>query len=151
MFLQAAGTTTSPQRRFHTFFWCGTGSVLPRRRFTIRLKRLKPRSPDFWGPRNFGIQDNFQHFCKQLHLYFCFDSKHVFFTMPLTKDLIRRMSAKHWSEWRWAFSYGVVNWLLLLIMCGTKRLNPFFRLCKASEVLHKYVMWVWSPMPFSLV
>jgi len=29
-------------------------------------------------------------------------------------------------------------------MCGTKPLNPFFRLCKASEVIHKYVMWVWS-------
>jgi len=29
-------------------------------------------------------------------------------------------------------------------MCGTKRLNPFFRLHEASEVLNKYVMGVWS-------
>jgi len=29
-------------------------------------------------------------------------------------------------------------------MCGTKRLNPFFRLHEASEVLNEYVMWVWS-------
>jgi len=29
-------------------------------------------------------------------------------------------------------------------MCGTKRLNPFFRLHEASEVLDKYVMEVWS-------
>jgi len=44
--------------------------------------------------------------------------------MPLTKDLYRRMSAKHWSEWRWAFSlYGVENWLSLHIMFGTKRIN----------------------------
>jgi len=50
-----------------------------------------------------------------------------------------------WSEWRWAFSfYGVENCLLLRIMCGTKRLNSVFRVCKASEVLHKYAMWVCS-------
>ena len=56
-----------------------------------------------------------------------------------------RMSAKDWSEWQWAFCfYGVENWLLLRIMCGTKRLNPFFRLHEASEVLDKYVMEVWS-------
>jgi len=86
------------------------------------------------------------------------------------------MSAKDWSEWRWAFSfYGVENWLLLRIhgrrkegqggkikfhqflpfpgknpsdahvriVCGTKRLNPFFRLHEASEVLNKYAMGVW--------
>jgi len=27
-------------------------------------------------------------------------------------------------------------------MCGTKRLNPFFRLHEAGEVLNKYVMGV---------
>ena len=63
--------------------------------------------------------------------------------MPLTKG--RRMSAKDWSEWPWAFSFhGVENWLLLRIICGAKRLNPFFRLHEASEVLNKYVMGVWS-------
>jgi len=57
------------------------------------------------------------------------------FTISLTKDLCARMIAKDWSGWRWAFSfYGVENWLLLRIMCGTKRLNPFFRLHEASEV-----------------
>ena len=29
-------------------------------------------------------------------------------------------------------------------MCGTKRLNPFFRLHEASEVSNKYSMGVWS-------
>jgi len=53
--------------------------------------------------------------------------------MPQTKDLCKRMTAKDWSEWRWAFSCsGVENWLQLRIMCGTKRLNPFSRLHKAS-------------------
>jgi len=35
------------------------------------------------------------------------------FTMPLTNDLYR-MSAKDWSDWRWALSfYGIENRLLL--------------------------------------
>jgi len=29
-------------------------------------------------------------------------------------------------------------------MCGTKHLNPFFRLHEAIEVLNEYVMSVWS-------
>jgi len=29
------------------------------------------------------------------------------------------------------------------MMCGTKRLNPFFMLHEASEILNKYVMLVW--------
>jgi len=53
--------------------------------------------------------------------------------MLLTKDLYKRMSAKDWSEWRWALSFsGVKNWLLLHITCGRKRLNPFSRLHEAS-------------------
>jgi len=28
-----------------------------------------------------------------------------FFTMPLTKDLYRSMSANYWSIWRWEFSF----------------------------------------------
>ena len=76
-------------------------------------------------------------------LLFWFNAR--FFTMLLTKDLYRRMSAKDWSEWRWAFSfYGVEDGLLLRIMCITKRLNPFFRLYKVSEVLHKYAIGMWS-------
>jgi len=43
-----------------------------------------------------------------------------------------------------SFFPGVENWLLLHIMCGTKRLNPFFRLHETSEVLHKYIIRVWS-------
>ena len=39
--------------------------VTIRRGFTIRLKRLKPRIPDFGGPQNLGSKNNFQHFCKQ--------------------------------------------------------------------------------------
>jgi len=38
----------------------------------------------------------------------------------------RRITAKNWSEWRWAFSfYGIETCLLLRIMYGTKRLNDF--------------------------
>jgi len=44
--------------------------------------------------------------------------------MPLTKDLYRRMSAKDWSEWRWAFSfYGVENWLFILTYVWNKTLE----------------------------
>ena len=53
--------------------------VVVRRGFTIRLKRLNPRAPEFGGPQNFGSKDDFQHFCKQLYLYFCFGSTHVFY------------------------------------------------------------------------
>jgi len=32
--------------------------------------------------------------------------------MPVAKDLYRRIRAKDWSEWQWAFSfYDVENWL----------------------------------------
>jgi len=44
--------------------------------FASRLRR--PRAPDFGRPQNFGSKDNFQHFCKQLYLYYCFGSTHVF-------------------------------------------------------------------------
>ena len=70
--------------RFCLSIYCGA-----RRGFTIGLKRLKPRAPDFMGPQNFGSKDTFQHFSKQLYLNFCFGSTHVF-TMPLTKDLCSR-------------------------------------------------------------
>jgi len=41
---------------------------------------------------------------------FCFNAR--VFTMPLRKDLYKRMSAKDWSESRWAFSFsGFENWL----------------------------------------
>jgi len=53
--------------------------------------------------------------------------------MPLTKDLYKRIRAKDWSERGWAFSfYGVENRLLLRLMCGAKRLNPFIRLHETS-------------------
>ena len=117
--------------------------VASRGGFTVRLKRFQARAPRFRGAPKLW-KDNFQHFCKQLFVFlFWFNAR--YFTMPLTKDLFGRMSAKHWSEWRWAFSfYGVENCFLLRIICGTKRLNPFFRLHDASEVLNKYVMGVWS-------
>ena len=38
-----------------------------RRGFTIRLKRLKPRAPDFGGPQNFERKNNFIAFLKALH------------------------------------------------------------------------------------
>jgi len=51
---------------------------VPNRGFTIRLKRLKPRAPDFAGPEYSGSKDNLQDFCKQLYLYSCFGSTLVF-------------------------------------------------------------------------
>jgi len=44
---------------------------------------------------------------------------------------------------------GIENWLMLRI-CGTKRLNPCFRLHKASEahVLKKDVTLVWFTAAF---
>jgi len=55
--------------------------------------------------------------------------QHMFFYYVVNKrflDIDRRMSAKDWSEWRWAFSfYGVETWLLLCAMRGTKRLIHF--------------------------
>jgi len=68
----------------HWFFDVDTALMLSlqhlfRRGFTIRLKRLKPRAPDFGGPQNFGNKDHFQHFCKQLYTYFRFVSTHVFY------------------------------------------------------------------------
>ena len=79
---------TSPSALYADDF-CFWESGSDRRGFTIRLKRLKPRAPDFGEPENFGTNDNFQHFRKQLYSYFCFTSTHVlYFTMPLTKDLL---------------------------------------------------------------
>jgi len=76
-----------------------------RRAFTIRLKRLRARAPDFGDPQHFGTEDNFQNFRKKLSSYFCFASTHVFyFTMPLTKDLCRRskwMTMSTLFLWRW--------------------------------------------------
>jgi len=47
-------------------FYCTNTTALhiSRRGFTIRLKRLKPRAPDFGGPQNFVSKDNFHHFCR---------------------------------------------------------------------------------------
>jgi len=66
---------------------------ISRRGFTIRLKRLKPRAPDFGGPQNFGNKDNFQHFCKHCVCIFVLVQR-TFFTMTPTKDLYRRKRAK---------------------------------------------------------
>jgi len=88
-----------------------------RRGFTIRLKRLKPRAPDSISSISVSI----------IFVFFWFKAR--FFIMPLTKEFYIRLSAKDWSECWWAFSFSAVaNWLLLHIMCGTKCLNPYFRL-----------------------
>ena len=56
--------------RFSCFFGSLLLSVAARRGFTIRLKRLKPKAPNFGGPENFGSKDNFQQFCKQYTVIF---------------------------------------------------------------------------------
>ena len=55
--------------------------------FTIRLKRLKPKAPDFEGPKNFQSKENFQHFCNNICIFLLFNAH--FFTMPLTADIYR--------------------------------------------------------------
>jgi len=35
---------------------------IARRGYTISLKRLMPRAPNFGGPQNFRSKENFQHF-----------------------------------------------------------------------------------------
>jgi len=61
-----------------------------RRGFTIRLKRLKTRALDFGEPQNFGSKDNFHHFCKQLYLFFCFGSAHVFHYAANERSVLNR-------------------------------------------------------------
>jgi len=91
--------------------------IRARRGFTIRLNRLQPRTPDFDGTQNLGSKGNFQHFCNQLRLYFCFGSTHVFYYPAYKRSLCGRMSTADWSKWRWAFSVcGVEDWLLLRII-----------------------------------
>ena len=62
-------------------------------RITIRLKRLKPRAPDFGGPQNFGSKDNFQQFCKHYICIFVLVQR-TFFYYSANKHLNRRMSSK---------------------------------------------------------
>ena len=115
-----------------------------RRGLTIRLKKLKRRAHDFWVPKILEVR-TISSICVCNCICIFVLVRRTFFAMPVTNDLYIRMSAKNWSERRCAFSFYVVeDWLMARIMCGTKRLNPFVRLHEASEVLNKYVMWVWS-------
>ena len=52
-----------PQLLEHIVVWC--------------LERRYPKQNSAIR-QNFGNKDNFQHICKQLYLYFCFGSTHVF-------------------------------------------------------------------------
>ena len=45
--------------------------------------------------------------------------------------------------WRWELVI-VMACMFMAYMCGTKCLNPFFRLHEASEGLNKHAMGVWS-------
>ena len=116
-----------------------------RRGFTIRLKGLSLGPPISGGPKILEVE-TISSIPVSIIFVLCFGSTHVFFTMPLTKDLYRSMNAKDWSEWGGAFFFsGIENWLLLHIMWGTKRLNPFFQITRGQwgRLLNKYVMGVW--------
>jgi len=69
---------------------CNREVLSSRRGFTFRLKRLKPTAPNFGGPQNFRSKDDFQHFCKQLYLYFCFGSTHVFYYAANKRSVLNR-------------------------------------------------------------
>ena len=76
---------------YFAFSWTWLVKVITcRRGFTIRLKRLKPKVPDFGRPQNFGSKDNFQHFRKQLYWYSIFALvQGTFFCYADKKDLYR--------------------------------------------------------------
>jgi len=76
---------------------------MARRGFTITLKRLKPRAPDFTGPQIFGSKDNFQHFRKQLYLNFCFGSTNVFYYAVIKRSSVGGVGKfvqykSHWQK-----------------------------------------------------
>ena len=54
------------------------------------------------------------------------------------------MSAKDWSDWRWAFFFMALRIGYCYVWVEQNAWIPFFRLHEASEVLDKYVMGVWS-------
>ena len=62
-----------------------------KRGFTIRLKRLKPRAPDFEGPQHFGSR-KISSISVSIIFVFLFWFNARFLTTPLTKDIYRRMS-----------------------------------------------------------
>jgi len=80
----------------------------------------------------------------------------IFLTVPLTKDLCRRMSAKglKWVAMRILFLW---RWELVIVTHDVWNKWPesiLYTRHKASEVLNIYVMRVWpenSPLPCSLV
>jgi len=55
--------------------------------------RLKPRAPDFGGLQNLGIRTISSISVSGMFVFLFWFNKR-FFTMTLTKDLYRRMSAK---------------------------------------------------------
>jgi len=65
--------------------------------------------------------------------------------MPLTKevDTIEESARRtEVNDDEHSPFHSVRNWLLLRMMCGTKRLNLFFSLHEASKVLNEYVIGV---------
>ena len=71
-------------------------SNVHRRGFTTRLKRLKPRAPDFEGPQNFASNENFQHICN--YIFFCSTHDFLLCLYSLTTDIYGTGSPTFLSE-----------------------------------------------------
>ena len=86
-----------------------TSSLRVRRGFIIRLKWYKSTALNFGGAQNFGSKDNFQYFCKQLYLYFCFgssifgDAKGFCPNLPkLAQKGLHLIFCKCWAPFLWS-------------------------------------------------
>jgi len=116
--------------------YCLKSNMHTRRGLTIRLKKLKPRAPDFWVPKILGAR---AISTISVSNYFCFGSAHILYYAGNKRSLYKNDREKLRNDDVDSL-YGVEDLLMARIMCGTKRLNPFVRLHEASEVLNKYVM-----------
>jgi len=109
------------------------GSFVPLRALNRRAdlplgwKDLRLGPPISGGPKILGLRT-----ISGISIWIFVLVQRTFFTMPLTKNLYWRISAKYCKEWRWAFSFYGLDNLLLLRMCGTKRLNPFFQITRSQ-------------------
>jgi len=107
--------------------YCLKSNMHTRRGLTIRLKKLKPNflslGPPISGFPKFWEQGQFPAYVLATIFAFLFWFCAHFFTMPVTNDLYIRMSAKNWSERRYAFSfYGVEQgWPTCLWLGSTRK------------------------------
>ena len=116
--------------------------LMCRRGFAIRLKR--PTVPDVGGLKILGARTIYSVSASNYICIFVLVQRTICYyassKRPLKKNEregLKWMTMSILFSWRWEL-------VVVTYMCGTKRLNLFFRLHEASEVLNKYVMGVCS-------